>query len=221
MGLHAFRTVRDTSAPANAGRPSASVAFRSWSRPPSGTVTFLFTDIEGSTRLWEEQPDAMRAALALHDALVRGAIEAQGGRVVKSTGDGAFAAFASPERGARSAVDAQVALADADWPAGAAASGPDGTARRGGDRAGRRFLRPGREPGGAGDVGRARRADRVHGGGRRSSYVPRARSLISVSIGCVICSRRCICSRSTRPDRRRCSRRCGRWTRTGRTFRMS
>ena len=61
-------------------------------------MTFLFTDIEGSTRLWEEQPDAMRAALALHDGLVRGAIEAQGGRVVKSTGDGAFAAFASPER---------------------------------------------------------------------------------------------------------------------------
>ena len=85
-------------------------------------MTFLFTDIEGSTRLWEEHPEAMRAALALHDALVHGAIEAQSGRVVKSTGDGAFAVFPSPQRGARSAVDAQVALADADWPAGAALS---------------------------------------------------------------------------------------------------
>src|ERR1700756_925220 len=89
---------------------------------PSGTVTFLFTDIEGSTRLWEEHPEAMRSALALHDGLVHGAIEAQGGRVVKSTGDGAFAVFPSPQRGARSAVDVQVALADADWPAGAALS---------------------------------------------------------------------------------------------------
>ena len=85
-------------------------------------MTFLFTDIEGSTRLWEEHPEAIRAALALHDALVHGAIEAQSGRVVKSTGDGAFAVFPSPQRGARSAVDAQVALADADWPAGAALS---------------------------------------------------------------------------------------------------
>ena len=88
-------------------------------KPPSGTVTFLFTDIEGSTRLWEEEPDAMRSALALHEALVCGAIEAQGGRVVKSTGDGAFAAFTSPEHGARSAADAQVALTNADWPVGA------------------------------------------------------------------------------------------------------
>ncbi len=46
---------------------------------PSGTVTFLFTDIEGSTRLWEERPDEMRAALAVHDAVVRDSIEAHGG----------------------------------------------------------------------------------------------------------------------------------------------
>jgi class 3 adenylate cyclase len=42
---------------------------------PSGTVTFLFTDLEGSTRLWEEHPDAMQGALARHDDLVCGAIE--------------------------------------------------------------------------------------------------------------------------------------------------
>ena len=61
----------------------------------------------------------MRSALALHEALVCSAIEAQGGRVVKSTGDGAFAAFTSSEHGARSAADAQVALTNADWPVGA------------------------------------------------------------------------------------------------------
>jgi class 3 adenylate cyclase len=62
---------------------------------PSGivTLTLLFTDIEGSTRLWEERPEAMRAALARHDELLRAAIGECGGWVVKSTGDGVFAAF--------------------------------------------------------------------------------------------------------------------------------
>lgn len=52
-------------------------------------MTFLFTDIEGSTRMWEEQPEAMRAALARHDALVRDPVVAHGGTIVKTTGDGA------------------------------------------------------------------------------------------------------------------------------------
>ena len=52
---------------------------------PTGNVTFLFTDIEGSTRLWEEQPDRMRHALAAHDALARKAIEGHHGAVVKTT----------------------------------------------------------------------------------------------------------------------------------------
>ena len=55
---------------------------------PSGTVTFLFTDVERSTQLWEQHRDAMVAALARHDAILRGAIEAHAGRVVKTTGDG-------------------------------------------------------------------------------------------------------------------------------------
>ena len=55
---------------------------------PSGTVTFLFTDIEGSTRLWEEHPEAMQAALARHDAILGDAVDANGGTVVKTTGDG-------------------------------------------------------------------------------------------------------------------------------------
>ena len=72
---------------------------------PSGVVTFLFTDIEGSTRRWEADADAMRAALAAHDEVLRAAIEAHGGFLFKHTGDGVCAAFASP----RSAVDAAVA----------------------------------------------------------------------------------------------------------------
>ena len=72
---------------------------------PSGTVTFLFTDIEGSTRRWEADADGMRAALAVHDEVLRSAIENCGGWVFKHSGDGVCAAFAS----ARSAVDAAVA----------------------------------------------------------------------------------------------------------------
>ena len=72
---------------------------------PSGVVTFLFTDVEGSTRRWEADADAMRAALAAHDEVLRAAIEAHGGLLFKHTGDGVCAAFASP----RSAVDAAVA----------------------------------------------------------------------------------------------------------------
>ncbi len=72
---------------------------------PSGVVTFLFTDVEGSTRRWESDADGMRAALAAHDELLRSAIEANGGWVFKHTGDGVCAAFSSP----RSAVDAAIA----------------------------------------------------------------------------------------------------------------
>ena len=72
---------------------------------PSGVVTFLFTDVEGSTRRWENDADGMRAALAAHDAVLRSAIESHGGFMFKHTGDGMCAAFASP----RSAVDAAVA----------------------------------------------------------------------------------------------------------------
>jgi predicted ATPase len=68
-------------------------------------VTFLFTDIEGSTRRWEADADGMRKALAAHDEVLRKAIETHGGWLFKHTGDGVCAAFASP----RSAVDAAVA----------------------------------------------------------------------------------------------------------------
>src|SRR5262249_32073416 len=82
---------------------------------PSGTVTFLFTDLEGSTRLWEAFPDAMRLALARHDAIVRDAIEAHEGHVVKTTGDGAHPAFATASDAIGAAVAAQLALATEEW----------------------------------------------------------------------------------------------------------
>jgi class 3 adenylate cyclase len=68
-------------------------------------VTFLFTDIEGSTRRWEADADGMRQALAAHDEVLRSTIKAHHGWLFKHTGDGVCAAFASP----RSAVDAAVA----------------------------------------------------------------------------------------------------------------
>jgi class 3 adenylate cyclase len=58
---------------------------------PTGTVTIVFTDIEGSTRLWEQFPDAMHGAMARHDALLRQAVEAHNGHVIKTTGEGLHA----------------------------------------------------------------------------------------------------------------------------------
>ena len=72
---------------------------------PSGVVTFLFTDVEGSTRRWEADAEGMRAALSAHDEVLRRVIEAHGGFLFKHTGDGVCAAFGSP----KAAVDAAVA----------------------------------------------------------------------------------------------------------------
>ncbi len=83
---------------------------------PSGTVTFLFTDIEESTRLWDAFPDDMRRALALHDDLVAGSVADHGGTVVKNTGDGIFAAFDSPLAAVSAATAAAMSLSTADWP---------------------------------------------------------------------------------------------------------
>ena len=77
---------------------------------PSGTVTFLFTDIEGSTRRWESEPEVMRVELAAHDAVLRSAIEAHGGWMFKHTGDGVCAAFSSASDAVSAAVEAQRTL---------------------------------------------------------------------------------------------------------------
>jgi predicted ATPase/class 3 adenylate cyclase len=85
-------------------------------RDSAATFTFLFTDLEGSTRLWEKFPDAMKGALRRHDLLLGSAIEAAGGRVVKSTGDGLMAVFANPADGAAASLAAQQALKAEPWP---------------------------------------------------------------------------------------------------------
>ena len=77
---------------------------------PSGVVTFLFTDIEGSTRRWEADPESMRAALSDHDEVLRSAIEEHGGWLFKHTGDGVCAVFTSPRAAVDAAVAAQQAL---------------------------------------------------------------------------------------------------------------
>jgi predicted ATPase/class 3 adenylate cyclase len=77
---------------------------------PSGVVTFLFTDVEGSTRRWENNADEMRSALVAHDKVLRTAIEAHGGFLFKHTGDGVCAAFSSPRSAVEAAVHAQRAL---------------------------------------------------------------------------------------------------------------
>ena len=118
---------------------------------PTGTVTFLFTDLEGSTRLWEEHPDDMQAALARHDEMLRAAIESHDGHVVKMTGDGAHGVFASAHDAIAAAVEAQRSLVAESWDE----TGPlrvrmgvhTGHAeRRGGD-----YFGPGLEPRGAVD----------------------------------------------------------------------
>ena len=78
--------------------------------PPSGVVTFLFTDIEGSTRRWESDAAAMREALAAHDEVLSDAIESHGGFLFNHTGDGVVAAFASPMSAVDAAVKAQLGL---------------------------------------------------------------------------------------------------------------
>ena len=82
---------------------------------PSGTVTFLFTDLEGSTRLWEVHGDAMLDALVVHDAILRAAISIHDGRIVKTTGDGVHAVFANAVNAVDAAVEAQLALGSERW----------------------------------------------------------------------------------------------------------
>lgn len=79
------------------------------------TLAFLFTDVEGSTRLWEQHGDAMRGALAQHDVLLRHGVESHGGAVVKTTGDGLLAVFDEPAAAIAAAVETQRELGAASW----------------------------------------------------------------------------------------------------------
>src|SRR5829696_2532361 len=82
---------------------------------PTGTIAFLFTDLEGFTKLWERHGPAMAAALARHGALVRAAIDAHRGHVFKTIGDAFCAAFQSPADALAAALDAQRVLGGTDW----------------------------------------------------------------------------------------------------------
>jgi class 3 adenylate cyclase len=79
-------------------------------------VTFLFTDIEGSTRIWQLDETRMRAAVRRHDELVRAAVTGNGGAVFATLGDGFAAAFASASGALGAAKQAQEKLASEAWP---------------------------------------------------------------------------------------------------------
>lgn len=83
---------------------------------PTGTVTFLFTDIEASTRRWEANPAAMHAAFSRHEAILRSAIAANSGYAYKMIGDAFQAAFHTAPQAVRAAIDAQRALYSENWP---------------------------------------------------------------------------------------------------------
>ena len=82
---------------------------------PKGIVTFLFTDVEGSTKLWERDPEAMSQALSRHDELLRDAVEAHGGFVFKTVGDAFYATFPSAPEAVEAAFDAQRFLLSEGW----------------------------------------------------------------------------------------------------------
>src|SRR5215213_9835192 len=86
--------------------------------PPTGTVTFLFTDIEGSTKMWERERTTMSEALALHDRILRDAVEERGGYVFKTVGDAFCAAFVSTTDALDAALQGQRTLLAEGWDEG-------------------------------------------------------------------------------------------------------
>lgn len=83
--------------------------------PPTGTITFLFSDIEGSTKKWEKQPEAMRVALAEHDRLLREVFASCAGYVFKTVGDAFCVAFDTAQDALAGALESQRALRNTDW----------------------------------------------------------------------------------------------------------
>src|SRR5919197_5222170 len=78
-------------------------------------LTFVFADLESSTRLWEQFPDAMKGAIERHDEILRGAVDGAGGRVVKITGDGLMAVFPSAAAAVAASLEAQRGLQAEAW----------------------------------------------------------------------------------------------------------
>src|SRR5713226_6400305 len=96
--------------PFGGGRTLITLRKLPMSNLPTGTITFLFTDIEGSTRFWERDPEAMHRTLRHHDGLLRQAIASHGGQIFKTIGDAFCAAFAAAPDAVQAAVAAQCAL---------------------------------------------------------------------------------------------------------------
>ncbi len=158
-------------------------------------TTLLFTDIEGSTRLWEEQGERMARALAEHDALSRAAVERNNGIVVKMTGDGMYAAFADTVgRGQRGADAAAVARRSRDDQRDIVPRSLRSASRHRRAPERRSVRQPGQSRG-ADHEGRARQPGPAVPGGRRS----RSRKAAAVGVACAI-SAACGCATSPRPS---------------------
>jgi class 3 adenylate cyclase len=106
--------------PAGAVRDAGEMPDNGTRRLPTGTVTFLFTDVEGSTRLWERQPEAMRRALMEHDTIVEAQVAQHGGVVIRPRGEGdsRFVVFARATSAVAAAASIQQALHAVSWPTG-------------------------------------------------------------------------------------------------------
>jgi len=98
-----------------AGSPICLYSKRGMNSPPTGTITFLFTDIEGSSRLWERHPVDMGPAVARHDEILKAAIESHSGYIFKTVGDAFYAAFHTAPDALHAAVEAQQALYAEQW----------------------------------------------------------------------------------------------------------
>ena len=85
-------------------------------QPAAKTLIILFTDLEGSTRLWQQYPVAMQSALERHDEVLRTAVENANGRIVKSTGDGFYAVFENASEALNACITAQKRLVEESWP---------------------------------------------------------------------------------------------------------
>ena len=83
--------------------------------PPTGTVTFLFADMEGSTCLWQEYPEQMKSSQARHAILLRAAIQRNEGYLFKTVGDALCVAFPDALQAVKAAIKSQEALAREDW----------------------------------------------------------------------------------------------------------
>ena len=125
---------------------------------PSGTVTFLLTDLEGSTRMWEQDPEAMKPAMVRHDEILEKTIAGNRGFVFSRMGDGMAAAFATAGDAVAAALAIKHALTDENWRSRFTAKGTHrATHCRGCHRRRQRICEPADQPLLTADVGRARR----------------------------------------------------------------